>query len=265
MPNTSLFLRKDLAHLWQGQDTFALVKQLSGAMFRDKEGRQTLKFSLAGKHFFVKRHQGIGWRAIITSILQGRVPVISAKDEWQAIQFLTDQGIDTLSIAGYGQRGLNPATRHSFLITDALTDVMSLEHLGRQWQDNPPSFTSKKLLITKLAMIAKVMHENGVNHRDFYLCHFLVDKSFFEHNTISADTPIFLIDLHRAQIRHKTPIRWLIKDLGGLFFSALDVPLTRHDLWRFMMVYSGLSLREIFLKQHGFWLKVKRRAINMQQ
>ncbi len=265
MPNTIQFLRTDLASLWQGEDIFAVVQRLKGEIFRHKEGRQTLRFILADKFFFVKRHQGIGWLEIIKSILQWRIPVISAKNEWQAIQFLQSYGIDTLTIAGYGERGINPAKKQSFLITDEMIDTMSLEYLGRQWRQYPPSYASKKLLIDKLAVIAKVMHENGMNHRDFYLCHFLLDKSFAEHNTIKSDTRLFLIDLHRAQIRQKTPTRWIIKDLGGLLFSALGVPLTQRDLWRFMMVYSGLPLRELLTKHSQFWINVQKRANNMQK
>ncbi|MST95429.1 MAG: hypothetical protein EXS33_09230 [Pedosphaera sp.] len=40
---------------------------------------------------------------------------------------------------------------------------------------------------------------------------------------------LFVIDLHRAQLRDRVPARWLVKDLGGLLFSALDCGLTRRD------------------------------------
>ena len=85
------------------------------------------------------------------------------------------------------------------------------------------------------------MHENGMNHRDFYLCHFLLDNKFAEHNTIEESTKLFLIDLHRAQIRFATPLRWIVKDLGSLYFSAAEVPLTKRDLFRFMKIYSGMN------------------------
>lgn len=264
MLKTIQFLRTDFAKIWPGEDIFAVVQQLKGDVFRHKEGRRTLRFVMEEKSYFLKWHQGVGWLEIIKNILQLRAPVISAKNEWQAIKFLEHHDIDTLTIAAYGERGLNPAKKQSFLITDDLTDTISLEYLGEQWKRTPPSYATKMRLIGKLASIAKVMHENGMNHRDFYLCHFLLDDSFAANNTIEDETKLFLIDLHRAQIRNKTPQRWLIKDLAGLFFSAFDVPLTQRDLFRFMTSYSGLSLREALKTQQGFWHKVQDRADKMR-
>jgi hypothetical protein len=43
-----------------------------------------------------------------------------------------------------------------------------------------------------------------------------------------------LIDLHRAQLRKKTPRRWVVKDVAGLYFSVMDIGLTQRDLFRFV-------------------------------
>ena len=264
MQKKTLYLREDLAKQWREEDLFSVAQQIEGEIFRQKEGRRTLRFALGGKSFFLKWHQGVGWLEIIKNLLQLRLPVISAKNEWQAVRFLEQYNIDTLSIAAYGERGLNPAQRQSFLITDDLVDTMSLEHVGEQWRKVAPTFLTKITLIKKLALIAKVMHENGMNHRDFYLCHFLLDESFAKNNIINDETRLFLIDLHRAQLRDKTPERWIVKDLGGLYFSALDVALTQRDLFRFMSAYSGLSLRETLSKQQNFWSKVQQRATKLR-
>lgn len=263
MALTAPYLRSELAQQWQDQDVFSVVQQLEGDVFRDKEGRRTLRFELQKKSYFLKVHQGIGWQEVIKNLLQLRMPVISAKNEWQAIQFLEKHQIDTMTIAGYGERGMNPAKVESFIITDELTDTMSLEHLGQQWKQTPPTFKTKITLIKKLAQITKTMHENGMNHRDFYLCHFLLDKDFAEHNTIDENTKLFLIDLHRAQIRTTTPIRWIIKDLGSLYYSANEVPLTKRDLLRFVKSYSGEKLRDSVVKNREFWLNVEKRAIKL--
>jgi lipopolysaccharide core heptose(I) kinase len=260
MVSTTPYLRSELAQQWQDQDVFSVVQQLEGDVFRDKEGRKTLRFELQNKSYFLKVHQGIGWQEIIKNLVQLRMPVISAKNEWQAIHFLEKHQIDTMTIAAYGERGINPAKIQSFIITDELTDTMSLEHLGEQWKQTPPTFTTKITLIQKLAQITKTMHEKGMNHRDFYLCHFLLDQKFAEHNTIDENTKLFLIDLHRAQLRSKTPIRWIIKDLGSLYFSATNVPLTKRDLFRFMKIYSSDNLRNIVDNKQEFWGNVEERA-----
>ncbi len=254
------YLREDLKKLWSHKDVFSIVQKLQGDIYRHKEGRRTLRFDLNGGSYFLKLHEGVGWREIIKNLIQLRVPVTSAKNEWQAIKFLQQQQIDTMMIAAFGEQGINPAKKLSFLVTDDLTDTMSLEHLGAQWQKRPPTFLSKNVLINKLASIAKKMHENGLNHRDFYLCHFLLDKSFSDHNTIDEKTRLFLIDLHRAEIRKKTPERWLIKDLGSLYFSAMEIPLTKRDLFRFMRTYTDVNLRTLLSDQKDLWLKVQQRA-----
>jgi len=207
MTLSDIYLRLELGKLWRGRDIFATVEQLDGEIFRHKEGRRTLRFQLAEKSYFLKYHKGIGWLEIIKNILQLRAPIISAKNEWKAVKFLEKQGVETMTLAGYGEKGLNPAAKQSFVITDDLTDTMSLEFLGEQWHKTPPTFASKKALIEKLATISKKMHENGMNHRDFYLVHFLLDKSFAEHNTFTHDTPVFLIDLHRALISEGKPVK----------------------------------------------------------
>lgn len=258
------YLREDLKTQWQDKDVFSIVRKIQGDIFRFKEGRRTLHFDLDQKSYFLKLHEGVGWKEIIKNLIQLRAPIISAKNEWQAIRFLEQHQIDTMTIAAYGERGLNPAKKLSFLITDELTDTISLEHLGEQWRETPPSFNSKTILIKKLASIAKKIHGNGLNHRDFYLCHFLLDQSFADHNMIDEKTRLFLIDLHRAEIRHKTPERWIVKDLGSLYFSAMDVPMTKRDLFRFMKIYSGSNLRKVLNDQKEFWIKTLQRAENLR-
>ena len=95
--------------------------------------------------------------------------------------------------------------------------------------------------------MARKMHRAGINHRDFYLCHFLMDEPL----ALDQAPVLHLIDLHRAQIRQNVPRRWLVKDLGGLLFSAFEKGLTSRDLLRFMRLYSDRPLREVLAKDAG--------------
>ena len=81
------------------------------------------------------------------------------------------------------------------------------------------------------------MHANGINHRDFYICHFLLDVSADVYRQSPQALRLSLIDLHRVQLRKRTPSRWVVKDIGGLYFSSMRIGLTRRDLYRFMKVY----------------------------
>ena len=103
------------------------------------------------------------------------------------------------------------------------------------------------------------MHRAGINHRDCYLCHFLLKKA-----TLDAPEPeLHIIDLHRAQLRDRVPYRYLVKDVAGLFFSALDVPLSRRDVWRFIARYSGRPVKRELAERGGFWRDVHRAAIRL--
>jgi heptose I phosphotransferase len=62
-----------------------------------------------------------------------------------------------------------------------------------------------------------------------------------------------------VQLRRHTPRRWRLKDIAGLYFSALDAGLTRHDCYRFMRLYGGTPLRAQLGRP--FWRQVSRQAV----
>lgn len=264
--NDALFLRDDVAAMWRGLNPFHAAQAQTGTIFRDKEGRRTLRFEYQERGYFLKLHQGVGWKEVFKNLAQGRLPVLGAENEYRAIIAFEKLGIDTLCIAAYGKQGANPATQRSFIITDELKNVETLEDLCGRWQQQPPTFSFKVKLIKRVAHVARTMHSNGINHRDFYLCHFLL-----EHQKPSPDDPstlidnidqrkLYLMDLHRAQIRESVPQRWLIKDLGGLYYSALDIGLSKRDIFRFMRAYAQRPLRDLLNQDREFWLAVRERA-----
>jgi hypothetical protein len=249
-------------HFNPHQDLFDQAMSLHGEIFRELENRRTQRITLGGKNYFIKQHFGIGWKEIFKNLFQLRLPICSAKNEWLAIQKLTALTISTQKIVGYGSRGYNPACMQSFLITEELPPHTSLETLCATWKTQPPALRVKRGLIQAVARIARIMHSHGMNHRDFYLCHFLLASS---QDPPNASTILYLIDLHRAQIRSKTPARWLIKDLAGLYFSSKDIGLTLRDLLRFIKEYRNQSLHEVFNKEPAFWQKVKQRGDKLYQ
>lgn len=254
-----MHLHESIRNHFNALGTTSLFDQfmaLSGECVRSKEGRVTQRISIADRGYYVKQHRGVGWREIIKNILQLRFPVTSAENEWLAIQKLESLSIPVASIAAYGANGINPARKRSFILMGEVAPAVSLEDLTRNWKDNPPLYRFKQILLKEVANIAKKLHANGINHRDFYLCHFLLDTSKTIVPATIQDCKIYLIDLHRAQIRQKTPERWLVKDVASLFYSSMDIGLTKHDLYRFMKIYRGKGLREILTTENEFWEKV---------
>ena len=57
---------------------------------------------------------------------------------------------------------------------------------------------------------------------------------------------------------------WRVKDLGALFFSALDCGLTRRDLLRFIQLYSGKPWRDCLSAESDLWRRVWRNAARLR-
>ncbi len=258
----TLYLRDDFKQAWQNQNVYQLLSTMEGETFRDVEARRTFRFEFQGKGFFAKVHKGTGWKEIAENLLRFRKPVLGARNEWDALNKLHALGIDTMTPVAFGETGNNPARQQSFLVTEELSNMSSLEELCEQWKDKPPCIHLKRALIDKLADISHTLHNNGINHRDYYFCHFLAAAGSFEafRQGDKKALKFYLIDLHRAQIRDSLPDRWRIKDLSGLYYSAMDYGFTQRDIYRFIKRYTGLSLREALNKHFLLWKKSEEKA-----
>lgn len=248
----------ELARAWAGCDPFVEVTRLEGEIYRALEGRRTLRFELAGRAYFAKIHRGIGCREVAKNLLRLRLPVLGAQREWRAIHRLRELGVATLTPVAFGQRGRNPARRLSFLVTEALEPSVDLETFCARGGLAALGLAERRALIRKLATITRTLHESGVNHRDYYLCHFLLDASPAAQSQPPAARPLHLIDLHRMQIRRRTPWRWRRKDLASLCYSARQAGASARDELLFLRVYTDAPLRDLL--RQGRWRAVGRRA-----
>ena len=254
---------KEKTGLFNDTDNFfEEAMKLDGEVVRALENRRTVRFEVQGRGYFIKQHFGIGWREIFKNLFQLRLPIISAKSEWLAISRLNQLHIPALTLVAYGERGVNPAKKQSFLMTEELTNKVSLEDLAKAWQIQKPTFKFKQALLREVATIARLMHQSGMNHRDFYLCHFLLKKDQIE-NLTAPGLHLILMDLHRAQIRKKVPRRWQVKDIAGLYFSSMDAFLTQRDLLRFLTLYFEKPWREILATKKEFLKLVRHRAVTL--
>ncbi len=258
-----LFLSETFQDLWRGKDPFQETARLTGKVFRQMKSRKTLRFTVDGKAYFAKVHDGVGWCEIIKNLLHLKSPVLGAETEWAALQHLHRIGVETMTPAAFGLTGRNPARRRSFLVTEELQNTESLEEFCADWASHPPSFRLRKALLECVASMVRNMHQHGLNHRDCYICHFLLDISSGRNRVDPENLRLYVIDLHRAQIRPRTPRRWIIKDLGGLYFSAMDAGLTRTDRLRFVRTYEQDSLRTALRDRGRFWKKVENNAVSL--
>ena len=226
-------LKEPFATLWRGKDPFEEVKTLQGEVFRELETRRTLRFEMAGKSYFLKWHRGTTLKEIIKMY-----------------------GV------AFGEKGMNPLTRTSFIITEDLTPTISLEDYCADWATNPPDVRVKRMLIKRVATMVRDMHAAGINHRDCYICHFLLHLPF---SGKEEELKISVIDLHRAQLRTRVPRRWRDKDLIGLYFSSMNIGLTQRDIWRFMKVYFAAPLKDILKQEQGLLSQAEAKATKIRE
>lgn len=261
MADNTFWLREDIAGLIGGENPFDFFSKLEGEVFRALDFRRTFAVELGNKRYFVKHHSGSSVGEILKNLLQLRLPIISAENEILAIKKLTAEGITVPTIAAYGRRGLLPNAIESFIVTEDVGTQENLEDITRNWSNKAPAFSEKISLIQKVSDISARMHNSGICHRDFYLCHFMVP--FVAEG--QGENRLILIDLHRALVKKHLGQRWIIKDIAGLYFSAIGIGLNRRDLFRFIKMYSGKTLRVALEKEATFWQKVERRALKMKE
>ena len=252
------FLDNYLNQLFYKKDTFNEVQNIEGKVFREYENRITKQFEAQNKKYFIKFHGPVGWREIFKNLFQIKTPVIGAQREYEALNHLSKNNINCPQIKGFGKKGINPANSSSFIITEELYGTLSLEEFFLKNLHKNLSFNQKCNLIKASASIIRKMHSSGLNHRDLYLCHLHV-KEDIDFNNIK----IYLIDLHRAQIRSSVPLRWTIKDLGGFFHSAIQFNFTERDFYRFLMLYFDCSFRDLVDRHQHIIGQILDRAFSM--
>lgn len=237
-----IILKSPFSEAWKDKDPFEEVEKISGNVLRSVKTRRTLRFDFQGKSYYLKLHHGTTYGEVFKNLLTGKLPVLGADREWRAVHELAKIGVDTMHGVAFGQKGLNPVKRTSFIITEDLSPTISLEDFCRDWQSHPPAFSVKKMLIERVAEMVRKMHSIGINHRDCYICHFLLHLPF---DNKKENLKLSIIDLHRAQFRDQVPLRWRNKDLIGLYYSCLNIGLSKTDCCRFLKIYFQKPLKEI--------------------
>lgn len=142
-----LVLEEPFKRLWNGRDPFEAVEALQGKVYRELEGRRTLRTEVDGRGYFVKIHRGIGWGEIAKNLLTAKLPVLGARQEWQAIRRLHEAGVATMTAVAYGERGSDPARQHSFIVTEELAPTVDLEVFSQDWRERPPPPRLKLALV----------------------------------------------------------------------------------------------------------------------
>jgi len=233
----NLFINKDFSEFLDALDLacFDDFMQLEGMVVKSAvRERSTQRLNLEGATVYVKKHFFLGVREILKNLLRLRFPM-GALNEWRALLAFHAHNIPTMIPICAGRKPfLWRIDKESFLLTDDLGEASRLNDFLKVNGAIPcrgKVLETKKRIVENLADITRKMHSAGMNHRDYYLCHILMDNK----------ERLYVIDLHRVNVRDKVGKRWMVKDLAALLFSSLEVPVTHGQRLAFYKRYMQIS------------------------
>ena len=233
----NLFINKDFSEFL---DAFNLARfddfmRLEGMVVKSAvRERSTESLDLGGTRIYVKKHFFPGIREILKNLLRLRFPT-GALNEWRALLAFHAHNIPTMiPICAGSKPFLWRIEKESFLLTDDLGDTTRLNDFFKENSATPcrgKLLEKKRGILKNLADITRKMHNAGINHRDYYLCHILLDSK----------EKLYVIDLHRVDVGDSIGKRWMVKDLAALLFSSLEVPVTHGQRLAFYKRYMQIS------------------------
>jgi heptose I phosphotransferase len=216
----------DLGALMGRQDMHVVKARLTS--------RQTYKVRLAGgRTIYLKLYRNVEPEPRFARIF-ARGFDSPASREWHVLQRLHEIGVPTMQAAACIEEVGDGRVTRAALLTVGLNAPRSLQRLLLEEFSQYPQPVRRQALAHELGRLLRVMHEGGVNHRDFYLVHIRVG-----HND-----ELYVTDLNRADIRKRVTRRWRVKDVAALLHSAPTSIVTATDRARVGKAYFGGRLRD---------------------
>ena len=251
-----VYLNSRLAEHFTEEQLLDWAWAVAGDIHRQVQGRCTLRTVIGGRAYFLKRHLGVGWGEILKNFLVGKKAVLGAENEYRACLHLAQYAVPAPRVAAFAVERGSLARRRSFVLCEELAGFDSLETLTNAWAVEPPSPLAKRRLVMAVGRFVRQLHGIGLAHRDLYICHLLIDRRKWA----AGEVELAVLDLHRARLQ--TPISpfWRKRDLAALLFSTLHLNLPRFSWLRFVRIYTGRPLREVFQKDGDLWRSVEGRA-----
>jgi hypothetical protein len=210
---------------------------------------------------YLKRHRASYWIQWLRRLITGRKPNLPGPHEAEMAERLKRVGVPTPELIAFGSQFGPGARGSSVVLTREVPNAVQLDHLLVAIDRSALGERAKRLLIRGLIMqvadLARRFHRAGYNHRDFYLCHFLAQRlppcRVCGHGVDTrvvlpagdaaarAAFDLVLIDLQRVLYRPPFRLRWIVKDLAQLNYSAPAGIISRTDRLRFLKAYLGIN------------------------
>jgi heptosyltransferase-2 len=174
--------------------------------------------------------------------------------EFDAVNKLTERGINTPKVIGYGEQRNAFFETRSFIIIEKIPDAESLERKLPNCFEGPANIEKleqRRDFIVQAAHFIKKFHDTNNRHRDLYLSHIFYDEK----------GKFYLIDLARVFRPILMRKRFQIKDIAQVYYSAPGKHFSRTDRMRFYMTY--VAKDKLRRKDKAFIRKVINKAEQM--
>ncbi len=225
-----------------------------GTAVKQIDQRSVTRIELSHDHepivLYLKRHVGarLSLGELVGHWFAGR-PGSPGLAEFENICAFRNSGLPTVVPVAAGEKRTGLFRYESFLITKNVEPYMSLETIIRQHShllDGPDGNRRKKHWIESIARMARIMHSNGFNHRDFNATHVLIGPE-----DTDEKSPLALFDLQRVDRKKWMRYHWMIKTLAELNYSMPAPLFDRADRWRLYLAYRGKK------KERSLWDRVR--------
>ena len=186
---------------------------------------------------YLKKHRDRSWWTRLAAFL-GLMPRSPGRVEAENAITLNSLGIAVMPLTAYGEKLHADGRLESFLLSEELEGYCELQDfIERRFNVSGTRRVRATLqdLIVQIANIARRFHAAGLNHRDFYCCHFLVKE------TSLGTFDVRLIDLQRVQQRRWFRRRWIVKDLAQLASMSPDTHIGCREKVLFLRTYLGVK------------------------
>lgn len=207
---------------------------------------------------FIKRHFKPAKRSSLYAWSKLHKPRSAAQQELEAIHYLRQIGISTLTPIACGEMPIRFWESQSFIITEEMCGIKLESYIVDmpKWRQD---IDFRRNLVKKLAQIANTMHCHQIHHQDFYLGHILIswqDEKNFE---------LSLIDLQRMRKRRKLGLRWRVKDISQLNYGSPPPLVTKTDRMRFLSHYQQRKPQTLRDRLWISWIEMRNRKMARHQ
>lgn len=207
--------------------TFNNIFALKGQVYRKFSSRETIRFFLENKSFFIKRFYGENLLSYIRNFFSFKKEFNSAHREYNAYKMFLKLDIKTAELVAFGSEN-SFFNQRSFVISQELKNTEQLDVFFVKTKYKGLVLKYKAKILKKLVDIINKMHMNNVIHYDLYLCHFLIDV----HKLKKGVLDIYIIDFHRVEKKQRKSMSRLIKEIGAFFFSMQQIGFSYDDCYK---------------------------------